>query len=89
MVITGIAPDWTITTYTVRISFDIVVKDSSRAGNLSWYGGACSLLEMVDANQNANVARFHKQPCFQSEDGFFFSWYPWITSDAAWLVITK
>lgn len=87
--ITGITSDLTTPTYTVKISFDVVVRTSSSAGNLSWYGGTCALLEKVGNSRNASVASFHNQPCFQTEDGFYFSWYPWATMDVAWLMITK
>lgn len=65
------------------------MTDVSSEGTRSRHYGLCSTLELMDDGQDAALASFHRQPCFQGEDEYTFSWYPWTTYDAAWLIITK
>lgn len=75
----------------MHLSFELIVTEMTKEGSHSRYEAACSLVGMVDPyHTNASAAGFHEEPCFQSDDGYYFSWYPWYTGPSAWLLtITK
>lgn len=72
------------------VSFQLLVTEIREEGNYTRYEAACSMLEEVDpSRKNVTAAWFEGEPCFESEDGYYFSWYPWYTGPNAWLTITK